>query len=127
MQSTESNDEDVGTEHVPPCMTDFFNVRMCYTKDTVNNKLTITRIQNALIEALKKKDTLLPKYLFMVIDKDLISDLPITRHDYMANMTQYLVSWLVRQINSIICRKRVDLFDKKPGNPHKSLHENSFH
>ena len=94
MQSTESNDEDAGTEHVPPCMTDFFNVHMCYTKDTVNNKLTITRIQNALIEALNK-DTLLPKYLFMVIDKDLISDLPITIHDYMANMTQYLVSWLV--------------------------------
>ena len=95
MQSTESNDEDAGTEHVLPCMKDFFNVCMCYTKDTVNNKLAITRIQNAIIEALNKKDTLLPKYLFMVIDKDLISDLPITSHDFMANMTQYLVSWLV--------------------------------
>ena len=68
------------------------------------NKLTST------IATLKK----LPKYLIVIIDKDIILDTDV--FDPQAPIIiEEMTRWFIRQIDVILRRKKVDFLNKKPG------------
>ena len=104
------HDKDV----VPYFMEEFFNVEFFY-RNSCSNKLAGACIINALTDAVNTKNTCLPKYLVVVIDKDLIGDIDEEDREDAERIIPILTNWLVRQVYMTLRRKRVDLFDKKPG------------
>ena len=95
-------------------MGEFFNVKVFY-KTGGNADSSIGHIVNALTSAINVKDACLPKYLLVVADFDPLHDLPDVFHHNASTMISDIIYWMVRQINSIVRRKRLDLLDKKPG------------
>ena len=74
---------------------------------------TIARVVNNLVNALNEHDRL-PKFILVMLDKDLLMDLDVFLPTVIADMKQ-TTNWLVRQIDMIIRRKKAELLDKKPG------------
>ena len=57
----------------------------------------------------------LPKYLVVILDRDIITDLDASLQLCQIQIIlMELVHWLVRQINMVIHCKRVDLLEVKP-------------
>ena len=96
----------------PLYMIDFYNVHAIYNTAALV-QFAATRMLNALTEKINQVH-ILPKFLIVVPDKDILYDIDL----FAPNATQLmyeLTRWFVRQINTIIRRKRVDLLAKKPG------------
>ena len=101
-------------EETPPFIQEYYNVREFYKPTTAGIKYNMTRMINSLLQAVKERKRL-PKYLIIIMDRDIIHDLsdvldPIA-HLVLAEITR----WFVRQIDSIMRRKRLDFLEKKPG------------
>ena len=79
-----------------PYILDFFNVSALFTRSAGVN-LAMARIVNSLIEAVNAKGALLPKYIIVVLDKDILHDLNFDEVDFETNkqMVPDLVRWLV--------------------------------
>ena len=92
-------------------MEDYFNVSTYFKAATAGNALT--RLVNSLIDAVNERDHL-PKILVFVIDRDLLQDMDVYDLTICESIKE-ATRWLIRQISIIICRKRVELSDKKPG------------
>ena len=102
-----------GTSHL--YVEDYFNVQFCID-ESAGTQLAMARMINALIAAVNKSDASPPKYLVVLPDKDILTDLcsdNIEKVDNRAIMT--VTNWFVCQINSVIRRKKIDLYDCKPG------------
>ena len=97
---------------VPLYIIDFYNVRAIYNS-AASVSFVATRMLNALTETINTLHTL-PKFLIIVLDKDILGNIDLyTKHvdKHISEMT----CCFVRQINTIVRRKRVDLLAKKPG------------
>ena len=57
----------------------------------------------------------LPRYLIVIINRDLTNDLNDLPSAELARILQHLTDWLVKQINTVIQQKRIALYDVKPG------------
>ena len=101
---------------IPPYILDFFNVSALFSRSAAT-ELAMARTVNSLIEAINEKDALLLKYVIVILDKDILQELNFDEVDFETNkqMIPDLVLWLVRQINTVIMHKCVDLLEKKPG------------
>ena len=101
-----------------PYLEEFFNIEALF-KNQASERTSITRVVNALIEALNKKDSRLPKYLIVILDKDIltdIDDLPdLKDEDEFIHAMKYVTDYVVRQINTKIHRKCIDLYEARPG------------
>ena len=97
-------------------MLDFFNVKGFFETAPVGTPV-LARIINRLIEAVNVKDVLLPKYLIVAVDQDILELLDYDNNDFSMNrvIVNDITRWLVRQINTILHRKRIDLLKKWPG------------
>ena len=96
-------------------MHDYFNVQAFNNTLATGVKLATTRIVNSLLEAVNRKDLHhLPKILLVIIDKDLMTDLEIHTSNVVATMRD-LVQWLMRQLDMVIRRKRMELLEHKLG------------
>ena len=51
----------------------------------------------------------------VIIDKDVINDIDDLTRPAADTITRELVQWTVRQINTAVHRRRLDLLEKKPG------------
>ena len=102
-------------ETAPLYLHEFFNVKEFYK--CTSGSPVIARIVNALTEAVNEKDVSLPKYLIVIIDKDLLADFEdhVLSYDDVYLSIVMLTSWLTRQLNTIIRWKRIELLEKKPG------------
>ena len=111
-----SNTEQEGaSEHNPPLlfMQDYFNIKPCYS-NFQSFRLASTRAINTLMEAVNQKNANLPRYLIVIMDKDFIPDMNLgVVMDRDENTL--LLDWFMRQIHTIVRRKRIDLYDRKPG------------
>ena len=54
----------------PLYLQEFFNVKI-FHKQSNNSKLALSRVINALTEAVNEKDARLPKYLIVTLDQDI--------------------------------------------------------
>ena len=70
-------------------------------------------IINSFIEALNEHDRL-PRYLIIVPDKDLISDINVFEFGA-SKVVSDVLQWMLKEINMFIRWKRLELLDKKPG------------
>ena len=99
---------------VPLFMEEFFNVKV-FCKSTTQSTSSIARIANSLTEVVNGKNARLPKHLIVIIEKDVIGDindvLAFDAHKALNSLT----NWVVRQMNTIVRCKRLDLWEKKPG------------
>ena len=98
-------------EEVPLYIQDTFNVYPYYGSASSGVKHSITRIVNSLIEAIKEHRRL-PKYLVVIIDLDMLRDVNVFDQSA-AQIINELVRWLVRQVDMILRRKKMDFFGKK--------------
>ena len=70
------------------------------------------------MEAVNQKNANLPRYLIVIMDKDFIPDMnlgAVMDRDENNKVITLLLDWFVHQIHTIVCRKRIDLYDCKPG------------
>ena len=109
-----TSEKDNKSSTTSPFMRNYFNVKK-FTKID-DSALAITHVINALIEAINMKDARIPKMLVVVLDKDILNDIDQGLSFMQATtvMTN-LVCWVVRQITTIIRRKKTDLLEKRPG------------
>ena len=101
-------------KNVQSYLLNYFNIKALYnTSSSVG--MCSACIINSLIEEINKTDVRLPRYLVVVIDRDLTNDLNDLSSTESARILQHLTDWLVKQINTVIRQKRIALYDVKPG------------
>ena len=94
-------------------MQEFFNVKiLCQDDDT---EFAASHTVNTLINALNGNNARLPKILLVVVDMDVINDIDDVFDEDAPVIVQQSTNWLVRQINTRIRRKKLDLYEKNPG------------
>ena len=95
-------------------MSDYYNVKF-YEKSGatgVSAHNAVVRIINATLEALNGCQTL-PRLLLVIINKDVIESINLFDYGAYRVMAQ-VINWLTRQIDIMICRKRLQILEKCP-------------
>ena len=91
----------------------YYNIVLFFTSGTSQIRSLMARVINSIIEGLNSKERL-PKYVLILLDKDLIESL-----DYfvfgISEALDDCVSWLVKQVNKLFEIRCEDLCSKKPG------------
>ena len=87
-------------EYVPPYIHEQFNVLAYYRQFTTGIRRCAAQIINSLIEALNECDHLL-RYLIIVPDKDLISDIDVFEFR-VSKVVSDVVQWMLKEINMFI-------------------------
>ena len=96
----------------PPYCYEFYNISAWFQTSLVATPV-IARITNSLIEALN--DTIyLPKYVIIIIDKDLVQDEENKGFGAKKAIEDHLF-WVVKQISRALLTRREDLKQKCPG------------
>ena len=72
----------------------------------------IARVFNLLIEALNEKR--LPKYILILQDKDLITNMKTSRIE-VGYVMGAIIYYIIKQIDLLVDRHKTDILDKKPG------------
>ena len=94
-------------------MIDYFNIKV-YEKALSAGVPAMMRVLNALIEA-TNEGRKLPKYLIVILDSDIVSDLQRDdKIDSQKELTTY-VNWLMRQIDIHIRQKKLQHLEVNPG------------
>ena len=96
-----------------PYLLQYYNIYNLYKTSSSGLCRAAARILNSLIDQLNKENRL-PRFLVVIIDKDLVSDLNVF-DGYAAQMVSDYTNWLVKQINTTVTRKKSELLDKCPG------------
>ena len=100
-------------ETVSPYVYEYYNVMFYSQRRSSATKHVISRIVNSIVEGLNRRPRL-PRFLVIMLDKDLIEDVDLYDFGAPAEYRRNL-NWLFRQISMLIRRRRLDLIDKKPG------------
>ena len=109
----EMRNEAIVNNHDVPYLHSFYNVHSFSTHPSSGNHRTICRVINALIQALNTCERL-PRFLVVIIDKDIIEDVGI--FDFGAtNEIAKNLEWLMCQMKMYINRKHTELMGKCPG------------
>ena len=99
----------------PPYLYCYYNVFGYYTLRSSGNKHAIGHMLNSFIVGLNTRDRL-PWLVVLVPDKDIIEDVGVYDDPHRAvNIIAENVGWLLRQMEILIKRKRMELSEKKPG------------
>ena len=110
-------DEAAGNKKLPqPYLHEIYNVHTFTEHLSSENVLACTL--NALMWGINEKKQL-PRFLVILLDKDLISALNVFQDDIIPSLRD-TVAWYVCQINIIIRCKRIDLLAEKPGSIYRA-------
>ena len=101
-------------ETSPLYMQDFYNVRIFENQGHCGVKCVLRHTINSLIDTINSHK-ILPKYLLVVLDKDLINDLADLFLEQVQHGVYKLVNYFVRQVDILVCRRHLSLLEKKPG------------
>ena len=88
---------------------------MYYKSSPANAKWAAARVLNLLIDAINKNKTRLPKFLLIVLDKDILEQFCDKSHVMAGKCVDGRTNWLTKQIKSVIAIKKQELFAKNPG------------
>ena len=72
-----------------------------------------TRLINSVVEALNDADRL-PHFLIIAVDKDILNDFQEFEYGIASNLSA-VINWITRQIEILVCRKKSQIAEKKPG------------
>ena len=67
------------------------------------------------MEAVNAKNASLPKYLLVILDRDVIDDYENIDEFDAYKAVGVLTTWIVHQMNNVVPHKQLDLWEKKPG------------
>ena len=95
-------------------LSQYYNLHAFYKLLTFEARSACARIISALIEAVNEHH-ILPHFLIVMLDSDLITDLHDKRYDQASEALDTIVPWLTKQIKKIVARKRMQIMEKKPG------------
>ena len=91
----------------------FYNVVLYFASGTSRIRSLMARVLNSIIEGLNCKERL-PKYVVILLDKDLIESL-----DYfdfgISEALEECVFWLIKEVNKLFEIRRDDIRGKRPG------------
>ena len=101
----------------PPYLHEMYNVLGYY--QAAHSMLDgLSRIVNALVEGLNKR-LRLPKFIIVILDMDILKLIkkPGNRNSNVDifHYVKACLVWIIKQVSTLLQRKRIDLFDKKPG------------
>ena len=97
----------------PPYVFQHYNINGFFNS-ALSRILATTRILNAFVEGFNKH-WLLPRYVIVIPDADVINSILETFDFGLEVLMEENLSWLFRQMNKVIERRRQDLMYKKPG------------
>ena len=103
----------VDAARTQPYIYQHFNVVLYFTSAASRVHSLMARIVNAAIEGLNSKERL-PKYLLIILDKDLLQELNYFEFGLTEALEECLF-WLVKQFDKVFEIHRDDLRRKKPG------------
>ena len=96
-----------------PFIHDYYDVSFHFTRPLSEVKYVETRIYNTIVEAMNNYERL-PKYILILLDKDLIESLKTC--DYGAKITmEGAVIWLIERLDKTLYWRKEDIRNKKPG------------
>ena len=102
----------------PPYIFEYYNVLgYCSAKNSATRRV-IARVLNSIIQGLNTRERL-PCFLIVILDKDVIEDVDMFDYGVSKQLCQ-VVRWLVKQIEIVLCRKRLELSEIKPGSAYKT-------
>ena len=102
-------------KQAPTYLDEYFNTKVFYQASS-EGELVMARVLNALTSAINQKDARLPKYLILLLDRDLINHVNVQDNfEEAANILYIIVPWFVKQVHNILHRKKAELWEKKPG------------
>ena len=94
-------------------MQEYYNINDYYFSQSNLMPSATSRIVNTAIEALNDRERL-PRYMVIVIDKDLMDDLSDLQNNPVRDLVA-LINWIGRQLDIMIHRKRLQISEKRPG------------
>ena len=103
-------------QSIQPYIRDYYNLHVYHNNklQTAGTDMAVARVINNLLGAIMERKRL-PKYLIVILDKDLIQQDVDVFEDDAAEVVQELVRWITRKIDVIFRRRKLDILDKKPG------------
>ena len=105
------NEADLNKQMVPQLYINKYYNTITFTKDNKADPC-IARVINSLTEAFNSRRRL-PHFLVIVLDKDIIEDADPFMMDWLR--LQKLINWLMRQIDVLVKRCRLEITEKCPG------------
>ena len=96
----------------PPYLFQFFNV-FGYHQSKTSCVKGMARIFNAFIEGMNGRPRL-PRFLVFIMDKDFIQNINFFGFGA-TRVMEIVLTWLVKEVNKCIKRRKTDLFNVKPG------------
>ena len=94
-------------------MEDYFNIHAFYNDKASAPELAATHIVNSAVDAVNKSHRL-PKFLVVILDKDILSDFDLFASDAVESIAEE-TSWVVKQIQTAMKHRRSSVTDQKPG------------
>ena len=109
-----------------PYLQEYYNVKgFNYPSANAGIKYATTRILNSVIEALNSCDRL-PRMILLLPDQDIIND--VNLYDFGAyKVIAAVVNWLTHQVDIAICRKKLQISEKKLGAISSSRYPSIIH
>ena len=93
---------------------DNYNLRLLYAEQWSNIRPFLARVFNQLIKVLNMPPFMLPRYILIMLDKDLITSAELFNYGVLQTMEDTL-KWLLKKINQVIETRKQDLMGKRPG------------
>lgn len=96
-----------------PYIINYYNPTGYFLETAVDAKRVIGRIINAFIKGLNERDRL-PKFLVVTLDKEIIDDLNYFDFGAAKGLATH-IQWLVKHIDIMVRRKKLQIIEKRPG------------
>ena len=96
-----------------PYMQEYYNVLAYFYASGTNNGRVIARLINSFVKGLNDRECI-PKHVVFVLDNEIIEDINIFNYGAAKAITANL-TWIMKQANILVHRKRLQILAKKPG------------
>ena len=94
-------------------MNSYYNVEFNFQRPLCRIKLLEDRVFNAIVETMNNQEKL-PKYLLVILDKDLIESLTTLDFGVKISMERIL-TWLIEELDKTFYWRKENIRSKKPG------------
>ena len=95
-------------------LTDNYNTKILYAEQWSNIRPFLAWVFNQLIKVLNEPPYILPRYILIMLDRDLITIAELFDYGVLHTIEDTL-QWLLKKINQVIETRKQDLMGKRPG------------
>ena len=99
----------------PPYLMQFYNLKVYYKSSVTAETKAATRIFNSLLDAVNENKYHLPKFIIVVIDKEIVEDYAEKPYSVAEKFIQEAIEWLTENIKNSVLHKHDALIEKCAG------------